>query len=701
MKRPALYVGIPFVLGLTLASAVELRVWMAPVGGIVLLALAVLFWRRDLWKYVLLSTLSVLTACCVYWGVDVRASESLRYAGQETVFTGKVIRAVTYQSGYARYDLKGTFPDGTCTTVEWFTAQPIYDYGDTLTLSGTPDELNGSYLFDSASDAKSRNIRLLFGLDTQVTAYAPLEKTTLRSIIYRWRSTMTRRIRAQMGEETGAMLVGMLFGDKSTLTYASRKTLSHMGIGHILAVSGMHLDFLALIAGWLLKRLKAGRGLQFAAIMTLCGLFVLCAGETVSVKRACIMIGISQLGRLWFRQVDALNSMSIAGFLLGLENPFAVHSAAFWLSFTATFGVAVLASYMTGKLPRENYLQHVLADFLACCWAFLAILPVTAVYFREVSFVSPLSNTFLVPLCMGSLLFGMLAVVCGAQGLLAELFLGGADVMNGWILSLSRMVEKIPGAYISTGSEVLLFTMIAGAVFAAGMYLIGRNRRMTAVAILGAVLVSAVSVQAERVYTRDTLRMAILGEGKQTLIAVTDGSEALLFDLTGGTKLPQYAEAYLSENGVSSLRGLYLSRTNARSVQRYETYLDSFRPASVWNLSGGELANLYDIVPAQTVHTELSFHGAHITAEKGAVTVEFAGQSFVFTNDGEAVETFPQCLCICGKTPEQLPDCGILVLTDTSAPVYPDDHTYIGEQQLELTAAQNGTCRVRRLYGEN
>ena len=149
------------------------------------------------------------------------------------------------------------------------------------------------------------------------------------------------------------------------------------------------------------------------------------------------------------------------------------------------------------------------------------------------------------------------------------------------------------------------------------------------------------------------------------------------------------------------MRGLYLSRTNAKAMRRYETYLDSFHPAAVWNLSGGELSNLYDIAPAQTERTELSFRGAHISAEKGSVTVEFAGERYVFTNDGESVENSPQCLCICGKTPEELPDCGILVLTDPEAPVYPDDHTYIGERQIELTAAQNGTCRIRRLYGEN
>ena len=113
MKRPALCIGFPYVLGLTLASVVSGQMHFVLLGCLFLPGLAVLIWRKNLWKYVLLSTLSCLTACCVYWYADTANDKLVSRAGTETTFTGTITEAVLYTSGYARYALDGTFPDGT------------------------------------------------------------------------------------------------------------------------------------------------------------------------------------------------------------------------------------------------------------------------------------------------------------------------------------------------------------------------------------------------------------------------------------------------------------------------------------------------------------------------------------------------------------------------------------------------------------
>ena len=698
MKRPALCIGIPYVLGLVLSALAAAPLRPALLGCLLIPGMIVLIGRGGLWKYVLLSTLSCLTACCVYWHADNTAAKQLPYAEQEAVFTGTVTDSAVCSGGYAKYALKGRFSDGTPARVEYFCNAAIFSYGDTLTLAGTPKRFRSTYLFDAESYAKAQGMFLQFGLDTRVTDYTPLETPTLRSVIRNWRETMTRRIRARMGEETGAMLTGMLFGDKSGMSRESRMALYRMGIGHILVVSGLHFDLLAYLAGFALKKLKIGRKTEFALMCVLCVLFVLCAGETISVKRACIMILIRQSGRIFYRKADTLNSLSIAMLLLGLENPFVIHSASFWLSFTATFGIAVLAPHMTEMLPQETLLQTAIADFCSCCWCFLAVLPVSVLYFREISFLSPVSNTLLVPVCLGAMLFGFLALPFGCKGSAADFLLDGADVMNGWILDISHAAASLPWTHASTGSSVLLWAVFAGLVFSVLVYVVFKNRQTASFAVLCVLLITALSVSAEQLCPQGNLRIAMLGEEKNTVLVLTDGYDAMLFDLTGQKKLAAYADAYLTETGINHVTALCLCKPSAKSIRSYASYLGYFPPDTVWLLQDKPCPALFGVEPQPAEEAEFLFHGAKVQVQKHGIRIDFAGNTCVFTDSADEWQASPEVLYLYGKLPEQLPECGYL-FAPAGSPVSQDVHTYSATDCAELTLTPSGTCRIRRLYG--
>lgn len=703
MKRPALYISIPYVLGLTFASVIVPKLWIAVFGGVTLAALAMLVWRRDLWKYVLLSTLSCLTACCVYWCADASAAKQTALAGQETAFTGRVTQLSVYPSGWARYYLDGTFEDGQRGRVEYFTDTPFYEYGDTVSLDGTPERLTSGYLFDAASFAKANRVFLTYGADTRVTSFETLKTPTLRSLIRHWREEMTARIGAHMSEETGAMLTGMLFGDKSGMTRSSKTALYRMGVGHVLAVSGLHLDFIAVIAAWILKRLRAGRKTTFSLMLALCLLFVICAGETVPVKRACIMILVSQSGKVLFRRSDALNSLGLAMLFLGVENPFVVCGMNFWLTVSATFGIAVLAPYMTANLPKDHVWQVMVADLIQFGWAFAVMLPVEALCFREISLLSPVSNALLVPVCLGAMLFGVLAIACGGQGLLASLFLGAADVMNGWVLAVSRAVTSVSWTHIPTGSRILLVTLLAGAGLAVGVHIILKSRRATSITTVAVLLVTMFSTGAERLYTREHLRIAMLGEGSACLLVISGGTECVLLDLTGDGSSAAYAEAYLADEGISEVRQLCLCDPSARCIRKYEGYLSCYQPETLWLMqeTDEELPQLFDLEPVRAEEMEFLFHGARISVSGTTVTLRYAENTCTFTTSAKEITGQSEVLGMFGTLKTAVPDCGILAVSDQEMSYLADEYTYIGENHLELTLAQDGTCRIRRLYGEN
>lgn len=703
MKRPALWVSIPFVCGLVLASLFVRELWLPVCGGVTLVMLAVVLRRRALWKYVLLGTLSCLTACCVYWQKDAATyGRQAAFDGQEASFTGTVCASSVYPSGYARYYLRGKLGGTVPAKVELFCRDTGLQYGDTLRLDGTPELQRPGYLFDSAGYARANGVFLRFGSETELSGYTPEAHPSLRSVLYRWRGRMTARILDAMGEETGPMLAGMLFGDKTSMSRSSRQMLYRMGIGHVLAVSGLHLDLLAVCVSWLLERLRIGRRVQFGLMAVLCGLFVILAGETFPVERACIMVLIREGGKLVYRQADPLNSLCIAAAILGAVNPFVVCGAAFWLSCSAVWGIAVLAPYMTKDMPAETFWQTAWRDFVSLCWVFLATLPVCAVYFREISLLSPVSNTLLLPVCAAAMVLGLIAVLCGAQGFPAELLLDGADRLCGLILRVSGWVSRLPFTHAASGNSLLLCMLGLGIALIAAVQLFGRDRRHTGRTVAAVVLVTCTVLSVRQEVLSRTLRVAVLGEGQSCVLAVTAGDTAMLMDMTGNRSLPAYADAYLQETGVNDVEALYLAAPSAGSAARYAEYLTLTPPAHVIALRETDepLPGVLGAEPEFCDYREALFRGAHLQAAKDCVTLTYAGVTFACCRE-KAAEGTPEVLVVCGRSRRELPDCGILIIPDPASPYEPDGNSYIGENNLEVTIARDGTCRVRRLYGDS
>ena len=413
------------------------------------------------------------------------------------------------------------------------------------------------------------------------------------------------------------------------------------------------------------------------------------------------MILISQSAKLFFRQADAFNSLSIAMLILGMENPFVIHSTAFWLSCSGAFGIGVAAQYMTKDFPSKEFYHLLLKDLTAFTWTFVIILPVSVRYFREISLISPITNIFLTPVCLVSILMGVFAVCFGCQGVIAEFFLHVADKLNSIILEISDSLAGMSWTHASADSEILLFLIDAGMLLIVSCYLLFRNRKLTALSAVLALMVTGIFVNLERLSQADDLKIAVLGEENQCLLAVRHGSDAVLFDITGNYYAPDYAGTYLESTGVSEVESLYLCNPKEKAVRRYREYLAFFLPEELWLMKETDfrMPSLPDCKTYSAEQKELLFHGAKIEIFQKQIKIEYAGKIFICKNDKTQISETPDILTIYGKSKNIQPECGFLLILDNNERYLPDSHTYLDENNLEVTISENGRCRVRRLYG--
>lgn len=721
MKRPALWIGFPYLLGLVAASAVTGQFRIVLCAGIVVSALIVCLFSRTVWKYLLLSTLSCLIACCHYWHHEtVTIGRQQAYVGRETVFTGEVTELSVYDSGYAGYVLTGYFQENSQETgikIKLFCEDQNADYGDRIMISGIPERIQGNYIFDSAEYYQARNIFLEFGIMTEILE---VEKDAGQGLfrklvygIYHWRTDRTEKILSRMGQETGGLLTGMLFGDKSAMSRETKRNFYRTGIGHILAVSGLHLDFLAACIGFLLKKCRAGRKFSFGILAAACSLFVICAGGTVSVKRACIMILISRSAGLFFRESDTLNALSVAVLLLGIENPFVIGSAAFWLSCTGAFGIGVAADYMTKQDTQENrnnsgFPGKILKNMLSFGWVFVIMLPVNILYFKEISLISPLSNLLLVPVCMLMLFLGAGAVCFGCEGVLAGLCCSGADFLGRCILRVSDFVAGLSWTHATLDSEIVIFLVLAGAGFVILVQILVRDRKFTGIAVMFVLGVTSLAVTAEDMLHMQELKIAVLGNASNCVVAVRSGTDAVFIDLSGHVKNAEYAAAYLEETGIRHIQEVYLNQSGEKMLHAYREYLTDPVPERYCSRkelsSETETESETEKLPESVIldSQELLFHGALLKIQENRLEIYYEDKLFLCASEKTGLEDLTEVsdiLVIYGKSENIQPDCGILIILDKNKCYDTQDaYNYIGENNLEITIAENGRCKVRRLY---
>jgi ComEC/Rec2-related protein len=172
--------------------------------------------------------------------------------------------------------------------------------------------------------------------------------------------------------------------------------LRQTGTIHLVAISGLHLTFIALWCFIIFKTLlgfcmiQKPAPYQIAAVISLIIAvgYALLAGMSLPTQRALIMFGIFMIALLIRYPILNFQSLATALFIILVLAPFSVVTIGFWLSFTAVLILMLLSQY------RFSFIIYLLLTQLII--STLAI-PIVASFFNEVSLISPIANLFAIP----------------------------------------------------------------------------------------------------------------------------------------------------------------------------------------------------------------------------------------------------------------------------------------------------------------
>lgn len=307
----------------------------------------------------------------------------------------------------------------------------VDDQGADLRPGDRIETVTHCALADQASSGEEITYYTAKGIFLTGQAYGRLEverpdHIPLRDWPAYWSQALKESISKAFPDDVSGLVQALVTGNRDNLSDPFTTSLQRAGLSHTVAVSGMHLAFLAgllsmLFGGW--------RRLASLVTIPVTILFTLTAGCTPSVVRAAVMILLLHIGPLFYRERDEFTSLGGALLLLLLYNPFSAAHIGLQLSFAAVAGIFLCAQPLQTALmaripfrPAKRWTlwwaiqlvpKFIVSTFCATLGASVFTVPLSAIYFQSVSLIAPLSN--LLTLWAVGILFGA-GVLIGTLG---------------------------------------------------------------------------------------------------------------------------------------------------------------------------------------------------------------------------------------------------------------------------------------------
>lgn len=291
--------------------------------------------------------------------------------------------------------------------------------------------------------------------------------------IYRWRNFLEKKINEDLPEFMSGYMLALTLGIRDKKLAERHR---EAGTVHLLAVSGFHVGILAAFAGLLLKR---GRK-KILIISLVVWSYVALAGFPPGGLRAAIMLQIYLLGLFLGKPSSPFNSVSAAGILMLLWDPWTFHDIGWRLSMLAALSICAA----TGII-KENKSRVLIGS--AAVWFVTA--PLIASAFGKVPVVGLVINIAAIPLF--AMIFPIV-FLCSLPAffglpLSSEIADKCEYLLESWDMLSEKLVDIMPWNFVST-FPLTVFALIL--FFSAAAYASGiSSKRIPALALMFPLLV--------------------------------------------------------------------------------------------------------------------------------------------------------------------------------------------------------------------
>lgn len=430
--------------------------------------------------------------------------------------------------------------------------------------------------------------------------------------LYQFKQLWKRSVLENMDEKQGGILVAMLLGDKEEMDSEVQELYQVNGIGHILAISGLHISFVGLGIYKLLR--KGGLGFICAGLLGMLGItvYVLMIGFTVSVIRAYIMllfrIGADMCGRVY----DMLTTLAVAATITIWYQPLYLTDGGFWMSYGAILGLLlVLPALQKCARKKRKWLDGVLASLSVN----IILFPILLWFYFEFPTYSIFLNILVVPMMSLVLALGMIGslfLICFPP--LGSLCLKGCGLLLSAFEWLGDLCSRLPMARLVLGKPsmwliIIYYCILSGILLF--IYISKRGKWWAFCFLIVSVLVFGYKPKGNL-----SITMLDVGQGDSIFLR---GPKGVTYLIDGGSsdvkEVGKYRlEPFLKSQGVGVLDYVFVSHGDG---DHYSGILEMLERQVV----GVKIRNL--VFPSNYIRDEKLLSLLEIAKKQGVNTLVF------------------------------------------------------------------------------
>ncbi len=468
----------------------------------------------------------------------------------------------------------------------------------------------GRYDYESAMKLKGFACAASVSDGRYIVPMGPGHLPFPRGVSERIQRPVRELFKKRLNPQEYALYRALILGERQGIGNELRQTFNRTGLGHVLAVSGLHIGLVAWVAFFLFKGvLSCSYGLtlktdirKLAAFMTCFPVlgYIFLAGFQVSSQRAMIMVLTFLCSLIIGREKEIWSTLALAALLILAIDPHAVFSISFQLSFSAVIGILWLTPAILNRIPapdrasQRTILKRLYIYFtgltVACLSATLFLLPLIAHFFHQISLVTIPANIMVVPILgLWVIPLGLLAAVALPFSLgMADFFLHmGAWGLNG-MMEIIGFWSRLPGSslWVVTPNlfEALLFYTLIVFIF----FFKRRLWPKIGLLIVAVLFLADTGYWANRVCFNKELRVTFIDVGQANAALVEfPGGKKMLID-GGGFPRDHFdvgkmvVAPFLWHSKIRNIDYLVLSHPQSDHMNGLRFIAKAFHPREFW-----------------------------------------------------------------------------------------------------------------------
>ncbi len=362
-------------------------------------------------------------------------------------------------------------------------------------------------------------------------------------------------------------------------------TYRSVGLGHLLAVSGLHVSLISFAIIFIL----VGLGVSKRKASSICIIFLIIYGAVinypVSFLRAMILFIALDLAFAYDINIEHAQIISIALIITLLINPYYVFSVSLHLSYGAAYAIEILFRRLKKLGDKKNKIQEAMLFVLAIN---LVLAPIQLYTFHEFNFISLITNLILLPIyssiITASFIILVISIIISPFSILFTIVNYMLSGLYKILLFISR-VDILKVSLYNQDALILAYFVLLIAFYFANNFSYMKTKLVKFMLMMMAIITftgSFIYMKNQKHY--DTINMISIGQEEAMLLDINN--KKIMVDVAGdimGTSFSydRTLREVLKNAGVNSLDIIFISHFDSDHYGNLIYLLDDFKVKNI------------------------------------------------------------------------------------------------------------------------